>query len=186
MHHIVFDIEEKKRYEDAKKEAKKSKYLSVFIQVFTGITEEKKIKKILRKLCKDFPSATIVGTTTAGEIADAKMYDSSTIVSLSLFEKTKLSVAYTPNIEKKSAKKLAKQLAKKRTKALLVLSEGLKGEDYEGFVTTLHNELPEIVIAGGLAGDNFALKETFVFLDDKVYEPQKTDPNLSMCIIHIQ
>ena len=121
-------------YKKAKKEAKKSIYKTQLIQLFTSLTDKKKIQKILNQLAKDFPECMVVGTTTAGEISHANMYDNETIISLSLFKKITIKIKRTKNIDNSSGMKLSAKLCTKNTKVLIILSEGLKGSDYEGFI----------------------------------------------------
>lgn len=169
MKHFTFSFNDKKNYKKALKQSKKENYKSQLIQLFTSKTNKQDIQKILNKLKKDFKDAIIIGSTTAGEISHAKMYDDETIVSLSLFKHTKLKVAYSKNITNKSGKKLSKTISTKYTKASIVLSEGLLGEDYEGFISGIKEQNKKLIIAGGLAGDNFLLKQTFVFLGTDIY-----------------
>jgi PAS domain S-box-containing protein len=169
MKHLTFKYIQDKEYKKAKKEARKSIYKAKLIQLFSAVTDKKKIQKILNQLAKDFPECKVVGTTTAGEISHAKMYDNETIISLSLFKKIKIKIYKTENIDTSSGMKLSAKLCTKNTKALIVLSEGLKGSDYEGFIKGIKKEHPKVIIAGGLAGDNFKLKETFIFIGTKIY-----------------
>ena len=169
MKHLIFKYKKNKEYKEAKKEAKKSIYKSKIIQLFTSVTDKKKIQKILNQLAKDFPECMLVGTTTAGEISHANMYDNETIISLSLFEKTKIKIQRSKNIDTNSGIKLSNELCSKNTKALILLSEGLKGLDYEGFIKGIKKQHPKVIIAGGLAGDNFKLQKTFVFMGTKIY-----------------
>ena len=170
MKHLSFLYDTtSKEYTKAKKSAKKNTFSAQLIQVFTALTKKKEIQKLLTKLSKDFPNAHIMGTTTAGEISHAKMYDKQTVISLSLFKQTKLKTHYIQAINKKEGKRLSTKICSKHTKAAIVLSEGLEGEDYEGFIKGIKKANPDLLIAGGLAGDNFILKRTFVFLDNMIY-----------------
>jgi PAS domain S-box-containing protein len=169
MQHISFTYNDKKETNKAIKVANSTKYKSQLLQVFTSQTDKSKIFKILTKLQKQFPAATLIGTTTAGEISHAKIYDNSTVISLSLFQKTKLKTHYVKKTNKKSGQEISRSICSKNTKAAVVLSEGLEGKDYEGFIKGIKQENPELIIAGGLAGDNFKLKNTFVFLNKKIY-----------------
>ena len=169
MKHLTFKYIQDKAYKKAKKEAKKSIYKAKLIQLFTSLTDKQEIQKILVQIVKDFPKCMVVGTTTAGEISHAKMHDNETIVSLSLFKKTKIKIHRSKNIDSSSGKKLSAKLCTKNTKALIILSEGLKGSDYEGFIKGIKKRHPDVIVAGGLAGDNFKLKETFIFIGTKIY-----------------
>jgi len=170
MKHFVLTQKEIKAYKKIKKVAKKSSYRSLLIQLYFGMTEKKKIQKWLKKVKEDFPQALIIGSTTAGEIAHAKMYERDLVLSFSFFQETKLKATYTEDIDADAGKKAAKTIYTKNTKAAIVLSEGLHGEDYEAFIQALKSYRCDVIIAGGLAGDNFELKKSYVVLDDKIYE----------------
>jgi len=170
MKHITFLLSNKKGYKEALQKSKEDSYSSQLIQIFSSLSSPKKLKKMLLKIKKDFPNALVIGTTTAGEISHAKMYDNSTTISLSLFKSTKLKATYTKNITKKSGKALSLKLTSKNTKAAIVLSEGLNGKDYVGFINGIKETAPDLIIAGGLAGDNFELQNTYVILEEEIYD----------------
>ena len=170
MKHFSFLYSDKKSFFKAKKEAKKNIYKSILIQVFTSQTNKNKIQNILKNLKKEFPTAVIIGATTAGEISHAKIYENSTVISLSLFKKTTLKISYADTTNFNSGKKLSKKISDQSTKAAIILSEGLNGKNYENFLKGFKEKNPNVIIAGGLAGDNFKLKKTFVFLNDKVFK----------------
>jgi len=169
MKHIVFRSDDKAGIVQAIQKSKNSKYKSALLQIFSYQTDEKELQKIIDKFGRKFPNAIIIGATTAGEILNAKMYDNSTILSLSLFESTKIKSKYIKDIDKKSGIKLSSKICSKYTKATIILSQGLNGADYDGFIRGFKEENPNIIVAGGLAGDNFKLEKTFVFLDGKIY-----------------
>lgn len=170
MKHLVFSLTQKKKYAKALKQAAKKKYRGILLQVFTSEFNEKKLLSILRRLQDDFPTASIVGVTAAGEIAGAKMLEHATVVSLSLFEKTQVDIAYTSQIDEQSGLELAKKICREKTKAVILLSEGLKGKDYEGFLKGFKKHDPSLVIVGGLAGDELKLEKTFVLYQTNIYE----------------
>ena len=169
MKHLSFLYSDKTRFKEAVIESKNKRYNSQLIQVFTTPLLKKDLLKKLKKLKKKFPKAIIVGATTAGEISHAKIKENSTVISLSLFENTTLKTYYTKKITTKSAKQLYKNISSKNIKAAIVLSEGLYGEDYDGFTKGIKKANPNFIIAGGLAGDNFKLEQTSIFLNDKIY-----------------
>ena len=169
MKHITFLYSDTIATNDARKKAQKKCYKEQLVQIFTSESKKKNLTKILYRLRELFPKAHIIGTTTAGEISQGKMYDNETIISLSLFEKTQLQLSYVDTIDKKHGKKFSTNLTQKYAKAAIVLSEGLLGEDYEGFIQGIKEKNPKLIISGGLAGDNFKLKKTFIFYEDQVY-----------------
>ena len=170
MKHIVFLMRKAKKYEKARKKAGKKKYKSGLIQLYTSITDTQKLGKILHRLKEDFPNCKIVGATTAGEIANAKMYENEVVISLSLFEKSYIKTLYTPSITQQNGIKTADAICDNDTKALILLSEGLQGEDYQGFIQGIKQHHPDVLVAGGLAGDSFKMKRTFVIEDEHIYD----------------
>jgi len=169
MKHLTFTLNDTKAYKKALKESKKKKYRSTLIQIYAAPIKKKEIQKILDKLVEEFPKAILIGATTAGEISNAHIYENSTVISISLFEKTKLQSASIQNITNNAGQEISKQITQKDTKAAIILSEGLQGEDYEGFMKGIKENNPHLIVSGGLAGDNFKLKKTFVFLQNKIY-----------------
>ncbi len=168
MKHLTFTYDDTKAYKQALKESKKKHYNSTLIQIFTAPIKKKKLQNIVEDIKKSFPKSTIIGVTTSGEISHAKMYENSTVISVSLFEDTKLQTHYVEDINKKSGKTLSKKISNKYVKAAIVLSEGLLGEDYEGFIKGIKEKNPQLIISGGLAGDNFKLKKTYIIVNGKI------------------
>lgn len=169
MKHLVFQYNDKKSTKNALKEVQKSSFKAQLLQVFTSLHSKKKISLLIQDLEKKFPNAIIIGTTTAGEIAHAKMLENSTVLSLSLFQKTKIKASYIKHIDYNAGIQLASKICSKQTKSAIILSEGLKGKEYENFLQGFNANNADIIVAGGLAGDNFKLNKTFVFLNGKVY-----------------
>ncbi|MBN2782261.1 MAG: hypothetical protein JXQ66_03365, partial [Campylobacterales bacterium] len=170
MKHFVFKSDDKKELKKAQNEALRSCYKSVLVQIFSSLEDEIKLSKLVKKITKKFPRAIVLGSTTAGEISNAKIYDGTTVISVSYFENTTLKAAYTKDTDKKSGSKIASKIYKEDTKAIVVLSEGLKGSDYEGFINSFNEKNPDVIVAGGLSGDNFKLQKTYVFLDGTIYD----------------
>lgn len=170
MKHIVFNSSDKKAISDARSELENGNYKSALLQIFSSKTDEKKLLKLIKKFIKIFPNIVVIGATTAGEILNAKMYDNTTVLSLSLFNITSLKAKYIKDIDKKSGMELSSTICSKHTKATIILSQGLNGDDYDGFLKGFKEKNPNIIVAGGLAGDNFKLKKTFVFLNGIVYD----------------
>jgi len=170
MKHITFLDTNKQKYKKAQKEAKKEKYTALLIQLYIGYNDKKRIKRRLQAISEDFPSAIIIGATSAGEIAHAKMYEESLVLSFSFFKKSKLKATYVPEISKKSGELLAKKIAVKKAKAAIILSEGLQESGHEEFLDTIRKHNPNMILAGGLAGDNFQFKQTYICFGNRVYD----------------
>lgn len=170
MKHISFAHDDEKRYAQACKAATKEKYSAQLIQVFSGILEKDTIKKLLKKLHKDFPKAIIIGATTAGEILDAQIHDHSIVISLSLFRTSSLKVVYTEQISYESGQKVAKDIFEENTKAAIILGEGTHLQEYGSFLEGVRFKHEEVIISGGLAGDNFQHKGSWIFHNKELYD----------------
>ena len=142
---------------------------SLLIQVFSGVLDKTKLQPVLDLLLLKLPNAHIIGASTSGEIADARMHDNTITISFATFEKTSIETYYTPNVDFEGGKKIATEVIAADTKAIICLSESLKS-DPQNFFKGFESVNDEIIIAGGNAGDNENFKETFVIKDAKIYD----------------
>ncbi|MBA2612495.1 MAG: FIST C-terminal domain-containing protein [Bacteroidetes bacterium] len=125
-------------------------------------------------LKNDFPNATILINTTAGEIIDTQVNENSISLTGIFFEKTviktsavdinKVKNSYEAGVE------LAEGIEKEGLKNIFVISDGQKvnGSD---LVLGLQKTLPTgTIITGGLAGDGASFKRTLVGLNESPVE----------------
>jgi hypothetical protein len=121
---------------------------------------------------RQFPSATLLGCSTAGEILDSRIYDDTISVTAVHFDATRIAGASMP-ISKPcdsyaAGAALAKRLAADDLVHLFVLSDGLNvnGSD---LVKGLSENLSEgVTLSGGLSGDGTAFGETTVIFGETV------------------
>src|SRR6185295_11988328 len=126
----------------------------------------------LKDLKAAFPRSKVVGCSSAGEIAGTSVRDHSLSVAVAKFDHTDLQVAsleVTSSAQSFTAgQSLAKQLQRPGLRAVFVLSEGLDVNGSE-LVRGLNSVLdPSVVVTGGLSGDGYAFKRTWVALGDKL------------------
>ncbi len=146
---------------------------NLLIQVFVENPEVMFIELILEVLRAKFPLAKLIGSTSDGVIESSEVYvGTKSVVSFSYFEKTTLSLAYIDykNEDKSSfysGKEIAQKLCSKRTKLLIAFADGLhtNGED---FVHGIESVAPNVIVTGGLAGDNGELRATYIFTKEGV------------------
>jgi len=135
---------------------------NTLVQIFSGSANKSKILALSSMIKKILPDANLMGTTTCGEILGGKIYDKSTVISFSLFDKTLVkSKLYT----KLNAKKVLKDLLQENTKVLIVFSDGLKSKA-EKFIKDLHALKSDVLIVGGRAGDNYKFQSTYIFNEE--------------------
>ena len=143
---------------------------NILLQIFTGICDVTFIEKILLEVQSFLPHIKIIGSTTSGEIIEDKALENSTVLSFSLFEKTKVETYYTQTKETSSqtAQKLISQFDENNSpKVAISFADGLTVNG-EKFINTLSSYKDGLIIAGGLAGDNAEFKQTITFTEKKV------------------
>ncbi len=143
---------------------------NILLQIFTGVCEIKFIEKLLFQVTSLVPHIKIIGSTTSGEIIEDKTIENATVLSFSLFEKTRVETYYTEIGETSSqtAQKLISQFNKNSSpKVAISFADGLSVNGEE-FINALGNYKDDLVIAGGLAGDNTDFKQTITFTQEKV------------------
>lgn len=142
---------------------------NILIQVFTGVIQLEFIKNIVDEILSLLPQAEIIGTTTAGEIFKKRILINSTVISITIFEKTKIKskLLNINNNEYELGKNISRELIEEDTKVLILFSEGLltNSVDIIKGIQALNNN---VVICGGKAGDNGCLRETFVFTKESI------------------
>ena len=143
-------------------------FSSIFIQVFSGKKYEQ-TQNILYKLKQKFPHAKIITTSTDGEIQQDTVTSKSIVISISLFNSTKLKTFYTNTKECfNNGVSLAKNLVTPQTKLLILFIDGINTNGEE-FLKGIHSIAPDVIVSGGLSGDNGEFKKCFIGIDDTLY-----------------
>ena len=142
----------------------------ILIQMFTSLDDKTEVQTIANDVCAILPNAKLIGCSSAGEILHSKMVEKSVVLSISIFEKTTIKALYADDESSYMlGAKVAKELLEENTKCIISFVDGLLhvGEEYlNGFHSS---NADNIIIAGGMAADLFAFKETFVIFNNKIY-----------------
>ena len=151
-------------------ESQNEKISDILVTVYSGVIDMRVNKKVLDLILKELPNAKIIGCTTAGEIMDNEVLSEQIIISISLFEKTKIKIGFVqPGPNKKMVTQIAKDLISINTKGLLLFPIVFKDNiDVDGFVKRLFNSFPDIPVFGGGAGDNSSFKEQYNFIGNNI------------------
>ena len=125
----------------------------------------------LDDLAAAFPSSTLVGCSSAGEINGGMVYDRSLAVAVARFSRTSLKAASTVvsamNDSAAAGARLGTALSPLRPALVIVLSDGL-GVNGTELVKGLSESMPPgTAIAGGLAADGDRFSRTWVLVDRK-------------------
>ncbi|RLA70348.1 MAG: hypothetical protein DRG09_03445 [Epsilonproteobacteria bacterium] len=142
---------------------------SLLIQVFTAKNDKIFIEELLDTLTHVLPEAVIIGSTTDGEIMNGKVSTHQTVLSFTQFENTTLQTHMETHQQDGffSGKLLAKALIKKDTKLIIAFADGLHTNG-DAFLDGIHSVNSEIMVAGGLAGDNGIFVQTYVFTKEGI------------------
>ena len=129
--------------------------------------------KLASTLKARYPTAQIIGCSTAGEINGTGVMDDSIQITAVQWERTVQRVTHTKMSSMQdsfgTAVDLARQLKSDELKAVLVFSDGLHvngSELLEGF----KNVLGDVPVMGGMAGDGFNFSKTLQLFNDTVAE----------------
>jgi hypothetical protein len=122
----------------------------------------------LTSLAAAYPGATIVGCSTAGEIAGGVVQDDSLVATIIAFEsatvRSATAIVRGPEDSFSAGSAIASQLHQPGLRAVLVLSDGLHVNGSE-LVRGINAVLPpEAIVTGGLAADGDRFAHTWVAL----------------------
>ena len=130
-------------------------------------------QELIDQLNENYPKATVIGCSTAGEISDVKVKDQTVSMTAIKLEKAKHKlVSITVNDMKcsyKAGQKLANDLNDTALKHMLILSDGLNVNGAD-LVSGLKSIVPDVSITGGLAADGADFGKTFVLDNEGAHE----------------
>lgn len=137
---------------------------NLLLQIFGVIPDVESIQHVIDTISHLLPSSHIIGATSDGEILDSTVSLHNIVVSITEFECTTLHSFGLERLEdcKALGFNIAKALVIPSTKVIITFADGFNtnGEEYlEGIGTLAKN----VYIAGGLAGDIYNARTTYVF-----------------------
>ena len=143
---------------------------NILIQMFSSLLNINIIQKIKNEIISILPHAIIIGSTTDGEILDSNVTTNEMLISCSTFDKSTLKSANTSKGDLNDYEMgidLANKLVSQKTKLLILFADGLYTNGEE-FLKGINFVAPDIMIAGGLAGDGSSFTGTSVFTQDSL------------------
>jgi len=145
---------------------------NLLIQVFTAVNKREFIHSLIQEILLPLPKSKIIGTTTSGEISTDGVSEYSTILAFCIFEKTLLDTYLIDSKENsfQTGKNLASLIPTQSAlniKLIISYTDGLhtNGEEFLNGISSLY---PNLVVAGGMAGDYSLFEDTFVFTQDGI------------------
>ena len=158
---------------------------NLLIQIFTSVMEKDCIDSLINFLKANCNNARIIGASTIGEILQGKVSTGKIILSFLTFEKSSVETLFISCTEEQAYSdgiKVVESIVKNNTKALIILGSGRIESNYSQaeFLEAITDSYPDIVIAGGVAGNqakfdlnfgrNFDFDPTFVFTEEDMGE----------------
>jgi len=143
---------------------------SILVQIFTGIVEKEFIEELISQILSILPTAKIIGSTSDGIINNNSVIQRDTLISFSTFKTTKIEIFISKDFKDSYTlgENLASQFPKdKNLKVAICFSDGLNTNGEE-FLKGIEKINKEIVVAGGMAGDNGDFKNSFVFSNNGI------------------
>jgi len=154
-----------------------------------GTSKTEIINEPIQELFHNFPNSKIVGASTAGEILQDELLEESLVVAVMQFDTTEVEIAIQslsqPDDSYASGVNIANALKGDDLKAVFILSDGLlvNGSKLtQGIASVLSKD---VVVTGGLAGDDDRFKETWVIAEGKAVPGYITGVGLYGDHIHV-
>lgn len=139
------------------------------IQIFDGSLNQDMVSEIAGTLKSYLSDAVIIGASSCGEISDGVLHTGSTLISITEFDKTRVSSFISVEGDSyETGKEIANSLIKEETKCIVLFADGMHYNPdrvLEGFSAAGGDS---VILSGGIAGDNFIFKTPYVIHDTEV------------------
>jgi len=139
--------------------------------VIFGSSKKELVNEPLNKIREQYPNSNIIGASTSGEILQDEIFDDGLVVAVMKFETTTLKVIETSIESVPKAYdygvKIGEKLLNKDLKSVFILSDGLNMNGSQltrGISSVLSSD---VVVTGGLAGDDDRFQSTWVMSNGK-------------------
>ena len=160
------------------------------IQVYCATAEMGCLHEVQNYFSEKFPQATLIGTTTDGIIlGDDVFVETTSVVTFTIFEHTTLQSVLVQEDDCfhnsfEMGESIAKALYQDDTKVIISFSDGThtNGEEYVKGISSI---CPEIPLAGGMAGDNGKVIQTFIFDHYQITDRGAVAVALNSKVLHL-
>lgn len=144
-------------------------HTQTLVQIFCGNGQEP-LREASAQIKKRLPLSVIIGTTTDGEINNSNILTNSTIIAVSTFAMSEVTSAYVDSADCfQNGVELAKKLVKPDTKLLILFTDGSTSNG-EAFLKGIESVDNQVIVCGGMAGDNGQFVQTYICENDNILE----------------
>lgn len=139
--------------------------------VIFGSSKKELVNEPFNKIREQYPNSNIIGASTSGEILQDEIFDDGLVVAVMKFETTTLKVIETSIESVPKAYdygvKIGEKLLNKDLKSVFILSDGLNmnGSQLTRGISSVLSL--DVVVTGGLAGDDDRFQSTWVMSNGK-------------------
>ncbi len=158
---------------------------NVLVQIFCG-QGKSTFQLILNSINNLLPSAVCIGCTTDGEIDEHMVYTLHTSICISVFENTTLKCDFVNSKNSyENGIQIAQKLVTDNTKLLILFTDSThsNGED---FLSGVQDQNNQVMIAGGMAGDNGEFKHSYIGNNGKVLSHGVVGVSLNSDILSVE
>lgn len=153
--------------------------------LFFGSAHMQDVQQPLQELRAQFSQSVFLGCSSAGEIYNDAIYDHGISLAIIRFDKTRIKIT-RDSLGPQSGKHISDQLKDDELRAVFVLSDGI---DVNGsqLVNSISRELgTDIVITGGLGGDDDRFEKTWTWCQDEMLHGCVTAVGFYGDAVHIE
>lgn len=138
---------------------------NILVQIFSDISNKKLLSEVIKSLKEILPQAKIIGATSSAVILNGETVPESLILSINVFEKTKVkSIMIKEDISDYSkGLLLGKKLISPNVKAIIsFISSKIDGEEFLDGINSVNSD---VIVAGGVAGRSKFKDKEYVFTE---------------------
>lgn len=138
---------------------------NILVQIFSDISNKKLLSEVIKSLKEILPQAKIIGATSSAGILNGETVPESLILSITVFEKTKVkSIIIKEDISDYSkGLLLGKKLISPNVKAIIsFISSKIDGEEFLDGINSVNSD---VIVAGGVAGRSKFKDKEYVFTE---------------------
>lgn len=157
---------------------------NILVQIFCG-HENSTLQLLSNHIMQNLPHAICIGTTTDGEINNQTVSTLKSIISISVFENTTITAALMEEGDAfNNGFTIAQKVITNTSKLIITFCDGTSSnaEDYLKGIESFNNN---VMVCGGMAGDNGLFKQTYISLGTKLIERGAVAISLNSDILQV-